>query len=198
MAPLTITKRKALPIILLLFALLLSSFFALNNTQKKELPITPDYSTAYQQTFINQIASEAQALQQQTKLFASITIAQAILESDWGRSELAVDSHNLFGIKGNFNDQSSTLPTDEFENGERITIDASFKKYETVQESMIDHIDFLEGGTYEAVKTSSDYKEAAYALQNGGYATDPHYAEKLIELIEQFKLNKYDQQGSKS
>lgn len=63
---------------------------------------------------------------------------------------------------------------------------------------MVDHIDFLNGGTYEAVKTSTDYKEAAYALQNGGYATDPHYAEKLIELIEQFKLNKYDQQRSLS
>lgn len=111
---------------------------------------------------------------------------------------MAVDSHNLFGIKGSFNDQSSTLPTDEFENGERITIEASFKKYDTIQESMVDHIDFLKGGTYDAIKTNTGYKEAAYALQNGGYATDPHYAEKLIELIEQFHLNKYDQQGSLS
>ncbi|MDO0876026.1 histidine kinase [Carnobacterium divergens] len=199
MAPLSITKKKFLPIIFLVLSLLLCLSFVLNNTQKKEVPLTQhDYSTAYQQKFIDEIVLEAQALQQQTNLFASITIAQAILESDWGRSDLAVDSHNLFGIKGSFNDQSSTLPTDEFENGERITIEASFKKYDTIQESMVDHIDFLNGGTYEAVKTSTDYKEAAYALQNGGYATDPHYAEKLIELIEQFKLNKYDQQRSLS
>lgn len=199
MAPLSITKKKFLPIIFLVLSLLLCLSFVLNNTQKKEVSLTQhDYSTAYQQKFIDEIVLEAQALQQQTNLFASITIAQAILESDWGRSDLAVDSHNLFGIKGSFNDQSSTLPTDEFENGERITIEASFKKYDTIQESMVDHIDFLNGGTYEAVKTSTDYKEAAYALQNGGYATDPHYAEKLIELIEQFKLNKYDQQRSLS
>ncbi|WP_413537000.1 glycoside hydrolase family 73 protein [Carnobacterium divergens] len=199
MAPLTIAKKKFLPILFLMLALSFWFFSVTNISQNKTLPIEQhDDSTAYQQKFIDEIVLEAQALQQQTNLFASITIAQAILESDWGRSDLAVDSHNLFGIKGSFNDQSSTLPTDEFENGERITIEASFKKYDTIQESMGDHIDFLKGGTYDAIKTSTDYKEAAYALQNGGYATDPQYAEKLIELIEQFKLNKYDQQRSLS
>lgn len=199
MAPLTIAKKTFLPILFLMLALSFWFFSVTNISQNKTLPIEQhDDSTAYQQKFIDEIVLEAQALQQQTNLFASITIAQAILESDWGRSDLAVDSHNLFGIKGSFNDQSSTLPTDEFENGERITIEASFKKYDTIQESMVDHIDFLKGGTYDAIKTSTDYKEAAYALQNGGYATDPHYAEKLIELIEQFHLNKYDQQGSLS
>lgn len=199
MAPLTIAKKTFLPILFLMLALSFWFFSVTNISQNKTLPIEQhDDSTAYQQKFIDEIVLEAQALQQQTNLFASITIAQAILESDWGRSDLAVDSHNLFGIKGSFNDQSSTLPTDEFENGERITIEASFKKYDTIQESMVDHIDFLKGGTYDAIKTSTDYKETAYALQNGGYATDPHYAEKLIELIEQFKLNKYDQQRSLS
>ncbi|TFJ46167.1 histidine kinase [Carnobacterium divergens] len=199
MAPLTIAKKTFLPILFLMLALSFWFFSVTNISQNKTLPIEQhDDSTAYQQKFIDEIVLEAQALQQQTNLFASITIAQAILESDWGRSDLAVDSHNLFGIKGSFNDQSSTLPTDEFENGERITIEASFKKYDTIQESMVDHIDFLKGGTYDAIKTSTDYKEAAYALQNGGYATDPQYAEKLIELIEQFHLNKYDQQGSLS
>ncbi|MFS7261162.1 glycoside hydrolase family 73 protein [Carnobacterium divergens] len=199
MAPLTIAKKTFLPILFLMLALSFWFFSVTNISKNKTLPIEqPDDSTAYQQKFIDEIVLEAQALQQQTNLFASITIAQAILESDWGRSDLAVDSHNLFGIKGSFNDQSSTLPTDEFENGERITIEASFKKYDTIQESMVDHIDFLKGGTYDAIKTSTDYKEAAYALQNGGYATDPQYAEKLIELIEQFHLNKYDQQGSLS
>lgn len=77
--------------------------------------------------------------------------------------------------------------------GETITIEDAFKKYDTVQESMVDHIDFLSGGTYEAIKTSKNYKEAAYALQNGGYATDPDYAEKLIGLIEEFQLNKHDE-----
>lgn len=146
----------------------------------------------HQKHFINQIADEAKRLQAENHLFASITIAQAILESDWGQSELAMESNNLFGIKGQDGDEASVLPTDEYENGKRITIDAAFKKYDTIQDSMADHMDFLEGASYASVKTSQDYKEAAYALQKGGYATDPKYAEKLIELIQQFKLDRFD------
>lgn len=182
-------KQNILPLLLILLLSFASIFFIFTNNE--EQPIQ-DEATAYQQIFIDQIASEAKLLQKQTHLFASITIAQAILESDWGRSDLAIEANNLFGIKGAYNDESSIMPTDEFIDGERITIDDSFKKYGTIQESMVDHIEFLKGGTYDAIKTSKNYKEAALALQNGGYATDPDYAAKLIELIEEFKLNKYD------
>ncbi|MGX7244689.1 glycoside hydrolase family 73 protein [Enterococcus quebecensis] len=181
-------KQNIFPILLILLLSVASILLILN---KEEAPIQ-DETIAYQQNFIDDIAAEAKLLQKQTNLFASITIAQAILESDWGRSDLAVEAKNLFGIKGAYNEQSSIMPTDEFIDGERITIDDSFKKYNTIQESMIDHIEFLKGGTYEAIKTSKNYQEAAVALQNGGYATDPDYAEKLIELIEEFKLNRYD------
>lgn len=168
--------------------------FLFSNRQHKEYKYVAaeEYSTKYQTDFIEKIADEAQQLQEQTNLFASITIAQAILESDWGNSELAKDSNNLFGIKAQETDESTTLPTDEYEDGERVTIEADFKKYATVQESMVDHIVFLEGASYAPVKTAENYREAAHALKAGGYATDPNYAEKLIELIEQFKLNKYD------
>ncbi|MBO0445887.1 hypothetical protein IGJ55_002343 [Enterococcus sp. AZ170] len=181
-------RQNILPLLLILLLSFASLFLIFN---KEEQPIQ-DEATAYQQIFIDEIASEAKLLQKQTHLFASITIAQAILESDWGRSELAVEAKNLFGIKGAFNEESSIMPTDEFIDGERITIDDSFKKYETIQESMVDHMEFLKGGTYDAIKTSKNYQEAAVALQNGGYATDPDYAEKLIQLIEEFKLYKYD------
>lgn len=181
-------KQTIFPLLLILFLSLTSIFLIFT----KEEPPIQDETIAYQQIFIDDIASEAKTLQKQTSLFASITIAQAILESDWGRSDLAVEANNLFGIKGSFNEQSSIMPTDEVIDGERITIDDSFKKYETIQESMVDHMEFLQGGTYKAIKTSKNYREAASALQNGGYATDPNYAEKLIELIEEFKLNRYD------
>lgn len=184
----TLKKRIILPLLLILLFLLAIIFFLFS---REEQP-TPDESTAYQQIFIDEIASEAKLLQKSTHLFASITIAQAILESDWGRSDLAVEANNLFGIKGVFNEESSIMPTDEYIDGERVTIDDSFKKYETIQESMIDHMEFLKGSTYEDIKTSKNYREAAVALQNGGYATDPDYAEKLIQLIEEFNLNKYD------
>lgn len=181
-------KRNVLPLLLILLLSIASIFLIFN---KEEQPIQ-DEATAYQQLFIDEIAAEAKVLQKQTHLFASITIAQAILESDWGRSDLALEANNLFGIKGTFNEQSSIMPTEEFIDGEQITIDDSFKKYSTIQESMVDHMEFLNGGTYEAIKTSQNYREAAIALQNGGYATDPEYAEKLIALIEEFQLDKYD------
>lgn len=186
----TVKKRVNILPIIIIVLLSFTSIFLLFT--QKEQAIQYDDSTIYQKNFIDDIAYEAQNLQNQTHLFASITIAQAILESDWGRSQLATEANNLFGIKGTYNNQSSIMPTDEVINGERITIDDSFKKYATIQESMVDHINFLKGATYEPIKTSNNYKEAAIALQNGGYATDPNYAEKLIELIEEFQLDQYD------
>lgn len=187
MNPAVYSKKNLIPILLILLLSFTSLFFIF---KPKEEPLDPE--TAYQQEFIEEIADEAKQLQKKTHLFASITIAQAILESDWGRSELATEANNLFGIKGEYKEQTSVMPTDEYVDGQRITIDDSFKKYETIQQSMADHMDFLKGDSYKAIKTSKNYKEAALALQNGGYATDPDYAEKLIQLIEEFQLYHYD------
>ncbi|MTD41528.1 histidine kinase [Erwinia sp. CPCC 100877] len=181
------SKKNLIPIILILLLSLTGLFFIFN---PKEESLDPE--TVYQQEFIEEIADEAKQLYKKTHLFASITIAQAILESDWGRSALATEANNLFGIKGEYNEQTSIMPTDEYVDGQLITVDDSLKKYETIQQSMADHMDFLKGSSYNAVKTSKNYKEAALALQNGGYATDPDYAEKLIQLIEEFKLYRYD------
>lgn len=150
------------------------------------------YSTAYQGEFINELAGPAQNLHGETQLFPSIIIAQAILESDWGQSDLAKSANNLFGVKGEHNSQSVIMKTDEYIDGERITIDDQFKKYDNVQQAMEDHLVFLKGASYQPVLSATDYREAAIALQAGGYATDPRYADKLIELIEQFELNQYD------
>ncbi|MBP1042552.1 glycoside hydrolase family 73 protein [Vagococcus sp. BWB3-3] len=150
------------------------------------------YSTAYQGDFINEIAGPAQNIHAETQLFPSIIIAQAILESDWGQSELATSANNLFGIKGEHNNQSVIMRTDEYIDGERITIDDQFKKYDNLQQGMEDHLVFLKGASYQPVLSAANYREAALAIQAGGYATDPRYADKLIELIEQFGLNQYD------
>ncbi|ODJ50231.1 glycoside hydrolase family 73 protein [Brochothrix thermosphacta] len=146
------------------------------------------YNTRYQTKFIEDISKQAQKLEDETSLSASITIAQAILESDWGRSELALKSNNLFGIKG----ETIKMTTDEYEEGERITIVDNFKVYDSIADSVLDHAEFLEGGTYSGLEKSKNYRESAYILQEGGYATDPKYAEKIIEIIEQYSLFKYD------
>ncbi|MBC1794352.1 glucosaminidase domain-containing protein [Listeria booriae] len=152
-----------------------------------------------QQEFINLLAGHAQQIQDQEGILTSITLAQAILESNWGESKLATEGRNLFGIKGEYQKDSVTMPTQEFENNEWITIDAAFRKYPTWFESLDDHAALFLKGTswdktkYQGVIKAKDYKTAANALQKAGYATDPGYAEKLIELIEQRNLQAYDQ-----
>ncbi|WKK68764.1 glycoside hydrolase family 73 protein [Brochothrix thermosphacta] len=150
------------------------------------------YNTRYQTKFIEDIFKQAQKLEDETSLSASITIAQAILESDWGRSELALKSNNLFGIKGEHKGETIKMTTDEYEEGERITIVDNFKVYDSIADSVLDHAELLEGGTYSGLEKSKNYRESAYILQEGGYATDPKYAEKIIEIIEQYSLFKYD------
>ncbi|MBC1373894.1 GW domain-containing glycosaminoglycan-binding protein [Listeria booriae] len=152
-----------------------------------------------QQEFIDLLAGHAQQIQDQKGILTSITLAQAILESNWGESKLATEGRNLFGIKGEYQKDSVTMPTQEFENNEWITIDAAFRKYPTWFESLDDHAALFLKGTswdktkYQGVIKAKDYKTAANALQKAGYATDSGYAEKLIELIEQRNLQAYDQ-----
>lgn len=145
------------------------------------------------QSFIDQIAPAAIEDMLQTGVLASITIAQACLESGWGAS---APCNNLFGIKGS----GTTQTTDEFVNGKWITIQANFRTYLDWFGSISDHSEFLlENPRYRNAGfldrcAARDYTGAARALQTAGYATDPQYAEKLIKIIESNGLQEYDQQ----
>lgn len=164
--------------------------------------ITEDQVTQYEpleeQEFIVQIADYAKVLQDKYGILPSISIAQAILESDWGTSELSIKNNNYYGIKGGGTEPIVTMTTKEFVDGEWIEVKADFRKYASWQESMEDHSELFAKGTtwnenqYAKVLTANDYKEAAYALQESGYATDPDYPGKLIRLIEQYQLDQYD------
>lgn len=148
-----------------------------------------------QQAFINELAPKAQEIQRTYNILPSIIIAQGILESDWGKSGLAQKENNYFGIKGG--DGSPTYQTQEY-TGQWETVDEPFRSYDSMEESMVDHAKLLYYGTtwnhqqYQSVLEATHYEEAAHALQASGYATDPHYAEKLIKLIETYHLNQYD------
>ncbi|MBC1307809.1 glucosaminidase domain-containing protein [Listeria booriae] len=194
-------KKTTLLIGILLSAIVLGAvaFIAIDKLffqQEEPVEIT---RVDTQQEFINLLAGHAQQIQDQKGILTSITLAQAILESNWGESKLATEGRNLFGIKGEYQKDSVTMPTQEFENNEWITIDAAFRKYPTWFESLDDHAALFLKGTswdktkYQGVIKAKDYKTAANALQKAGYATDPGYAEKLIELIEQRNLQTYDQ-----
>ena len=151
-----------------------------------------------EQEFIVQTAKYAVSLKETYGILPSISIAQAILESDWGRSELSVENNNFYGIKGDNPDKTVMMNTKEFVNGEWIEIKAPFRKYDSWQESMDEHARLIVYGTtwnenqYAGVLAATNYKDAAYALEKSGYATDPDYPGKLIRLIEEYKLNQYD------
>src|SRR6185312_10540687 len=98
--------------------------------------------------FINLVAPGAVAAQQRYGVPASVTIAQAIEESAWGRSSLAAQYHNLFGIKGTGPAGSVTLPTQEYQNGSWVTTDAHFAVYHNDAESIADHAELLATSGY--------------------------------------------------
>ena len=125
----------------------------------------------------------------------AIITAQAILESDSGQSQLSQKPlYNFFGIKGEYNGQSVTLPTWEDDGkGNPYHIDAAFRSYGSVENSLQDYVEFLEGSYYVGVHRSKtrSYKDATAAL-TGVYATDTTYGDKLNSIIEQYQLTIYD------
>ena len=133
-------------------------------------------------------------------ILPSITAAQAILESGWGSSELAkAPNNNLFGIKDSedWHGEIVTVPTQEYLNGDYITVNAAFRKYASWNDSVVDHAKFFTStewrkDNYRKVVNETDYRIAAQELKNAGYATDPSYPGKLIRLIEAYKLYEWD------
>lgn len=146
-----------------------------------------------QQEFISRIAPTAVEDMHKTRIPASLTIAQAILESGWGSSELAVNAKNLFGIKGTGPAGSYEKVSDEVVNGKKIQKASTFRKYNNWTESIRDHTDFLLKPRYSKV-IGADWKTACQEVYDAKYATDPVYPKKLIEIIEQYKLYQYDVQ----
>lgn len=201
-------NRGRLRVSNLIGALLLGCFFVaigmqlyvtrvsnINSTATSSLSATPEQH----KQFIKKIAPYAQQMQRQYGIFPSITMAQAILESNWGESTLSKKFNNYYGIKGDSDSNSKYFKTQEFVNGKWITISARFRVYSSWQESMRDHSLLLVNGTnwnpkqYATVISASNYKQAAQALYDSQYATDPDYPEKIIELIQKYELNNYDQ-----
>lgn len=121
---------------------------------------------------------------------ASIILAQGLLESDNGNSTLAVKANNHFGIKCHKTWNGPTLYQDD------DTKNECFRKYGDAEKSFKDHSDFLRGARRYSTLFDlkpTDYKGWAHGLKKAGYATNPHYAEMLIKIIEENKLYAYDQ-----
>jgi hypothetical protein len=158
-------------------------------------PVTAPVDAATSQAaFIREVAPGAVAAQEKYGVPAAVTIAQAIDESGFGTSTLASHYHNLFGVKGQGPAGSVSMPSQEYVNGVWETVTSPFRVYRNVAQSIDDHGDLLANSGYygAAMGVRHNPDEFANAL-TGVYATDPSYGSKLIGLMRQYGLYKYDQ-----
>jgi LysM repeat protein len=151
-----------------------------------------------QEQFIASIGEAAVESQDKTGIPASVTIAQAILESYWGSSRLAREANNYFGIKAQTRSGPAGnvwLDVWEVIGGRNIVQTQPFRVYHTIAESFIDHGRFiLENSRYaSALAVKDDARKFARELNRDGYATDPGYAAKLIGLMDRYDLYRFDQ-----
>jgi flagellum-specific peptidoglycan hydrolase FlgJ len=153
--------------------------------------------TAAQQAFINKVASGAMDTQRKYGVPASVTIAQAIDESGWGLSVLATNDHNLFGIKGTGPAGSDEQPTQEVINGQLVNLSASFQIYQSIAQSIDAHGRLLaRSSDYAGAMAQSKDPNAFAAALTGVYATDPSYGAKLVQLMKQYDLYRFDRATS--
>ncbi|MEO1768843.1 glucosaminidase domain-containing protein [Candidatus Enterococcus ferrettii] len=151
--------------------------------------------------FIHSIGKDAQAIAWDEGLYASVMIAQAILETGSGNSQLArPPHHNLFGVKGSYQGKNVSFNTQEDKgNGQLYTIQSSFRQYPSYKESLEDYAALLKkgisgnAGFYQATwkEQAESYQVATKAL-TGKYATDTSYDKKLNILIETYELTIFD------
>lgn len=128
-------------------------------------------------------------------ILASLTAAQAFIESNKGNSGLTVKANNLFGIKGKYNGQSVKMMTTEYVGGNPIRVEADFRKYPSWAESIADHSGlFNRSSRYANLRGLTNYKVACQLVQKDGYATSPTYANTLMKTIEKYQLWRWDEE----
>lgn len=157
--------------------------------------------------FIAKIGKLAKKDMKKSGILASVTTAQAILESGYGTTSLGMEAYNLFGMKamlsGNtwpsaWEGKTFQKTTKEYINKKWITITDTFRAYDSFAESLADHSAYLtyaKNGKrlrYKGVVGNKSYKKTIQIIKNGGYATDPDYVDKICNIIRRYNLTKYD------
>lgn len=175
-----------------------------------------EFASLTEEQVIAKVGPLCTADQKKSGILASISLAQFILESGYGKSELAQKANNCFGMKkslsGNtwggsawdgtsvYTKQTQEQNTD----GSYTTITADFRKYACVEDSIADHSAYLLGAKngsklrYDGLKGCTDYKAAAQLIKDGGYATLMTYVKNLCSIIERWNLTQYDAESSGS
>jgi flagellum-specific peptidoglycan hydrolase FlgJ len=160
-------------------------------------PAAPRGANPEQAAFILKSVEGARASDRETGVPAAVTIAQAILESSWGKSKLSRENHNYFGIKARKQDPEDKVVwynVWEVVDGENVIQPEPFRAYASAAESFIDHGHlFLRNKRYaKALAARDDSRQFAHEIARAGYATDPGYAPKLVALMDRFDLYAYD------
>lgn len=148
--------------------------------------------------------------QKKNGVLASVSLAQFILESGWGKSGLTQKANNCFGMKKNLSGNTwpgstwdgksvvSMKTGEETEDGKPYTITAEFRKYSCIEDSISDHSAYLTGAKdgdklrYEGLKGCKKYKTAAQIIKDGGYATSTSYVKALCDIIKEYSLTDYE------
>lgn len=159
--------------------------------------------------FIKLLGPIAQEDYKKTGILASVTLAQAINESGWGRTTLCQKGNNLFGMKislsgntwiGSTWDQVSyvSIQTKEEVRGKKVTVTARFRKYPNLAKSIADHSAYLSGAMngstkrYAGITSTTSYSKQLKILQKGGYCTWSSYVSELTSLIKKYNLTQFD------
>ncbi len=144
--------------------------------------------------FVDRVGAAARAASAASGVPAVLIVAQAALESGWGRREIrqadGSPSFNLFGIKADrgWRGPVAEAPTTEYVDGRPQRVRARFRAYGSYEESFADYARFLAGNPrYAGVLSAATPAEAARGLHRAGYATDPGYAAKLLRIIERLR-----------
>lgn len=156
---------------------------------EKEIPSINSYTAI---SYIERFKYFAIREMNKSGIPASITLAQGILESGNGSSQLALEGNNHFGIKCTPDWKGKTMLKDDDQK------DDCFRVYKTPEESFKDHSEFLKRKRYASLfeLDKNDYRGWATGLKAAGYATNPRYAQLLISLIERYNLNQFDRMES--
>ena len=165
---------------------------AVARTEPPRPPLLSAANPATPTDFVHQLSEPAREASRRTGMPAPLILAQAALETGWGRREIPTsdggNSHNLFGIKAgaDWDGPTTEVVTHEYINGQRTRVVDRFRVYDSYADAFEDHGRLIsDNPRYAPVLQAADAEQAARALQSGGYATDPSYADKLVALMDQ-------------
>jgi mannosyl-glycoprotein endo-beta-N-acetylglucosaminidase/putative peptidoglycan binding protein len=148
--------------------------------------------------FFAMAVGPARASQKETGVLASVTLAQAIIESGWGDSHMG-DAWNFFGIKAQGDEPFVVVRTREVVGGKDVFINAKFRRFASMEDCFRAHGKFLrDNPRYAPAFQTTDAESFARAIHAAGYATAPNYSDALIKIIRENNLTQYDDAGSRT